>query len=131
MITIPVRLRWLFALLVAFSLVLPHLTPPGATLPSGESTYVAAGSAASGATMAPAAVAEGLSAFLPGAGDVPGGESFGDAFAGDLSYETDKLLLLFFMRWGRALASWNSVYFAVQSTDPVFPFERPPKPTVA
>ncbi len=62
--------------------------------------------------------------------DADGGpveESFGEGFAGDYSYETDKLLLLFFMRWGRILASWSSAYAVVESPDPVFPFERPPK----
>ena len=62
--------------------------------------------------------------------DAEGGpieESFGEGFAGDYSYETDKLLLLFFMRWGRVLAVWNSVYAMVDSSGPVFPFERPPK----
>ena len=74
--------------------------------------------------------AERLSVFVPGSGEVPGGESSGDGYAGDYSYETDKLLLLFSMYWGRAVASWGSVYSVVQSPDPVFSFERPPKPTV-
>ncbi len=62
--------------------------------------------------------------------DAEGGpieESFGEGFASDYSYETDKLLLLFFMRWGRVLAVWNSAYAMVDSSGPVFPFERPPK----
>ena len=113
---------------MAFSLILPHLTPPGAASLSGESAPVAAGPfVASGAAMAHYDDAGSVSAVLPGAGGLPAGELFGDGFAGDYSYETDKLLLLFFMRWGRILASWSSAYAVVDSPDPVFPFERPPK----
>ncbi len=132
LITIPIRLRWLFAILVAFSLILPHLTPPGAASLSGESAPVAAGHVvASGAAMAHYDDAGSVSAVLPGAGGLPAGELFGDGFAGDYSYETDKLLLLFFMRWANVMASWNSDYVVVESPDPVFSFERPPKSAAA
>lgn len=131
MIAITVRFRWLLAILVAFSLVLPHLTPSRATVSAGEYAQVVADSSASVNPTDLAAEAESLCApSLASAGE-PEGESFGDAYSGDYSHETDKLLMLFALHWGRAVASWSSIYSVALSPDPVFSFERPPKSAVA
>ena len=93
-------MRWLFAILVAFSLILPHLTPPGASSLSGGSAQIAAGSVvASGA--ATAVDAESVSVFLPGAGGLPAGESFGDGFAGDYSYTSEERRV-----WKESIFRW-------------------------
>ena len=128
LITIPVRFRWLFAILVAFSLSLPHLTLPGAASLAGKATSSWSAMDSSVLDVLQTAGDSGRASVSPS--DAEGGpieESFGEGFAGDYSYETDKLLLLFFMRWGRVLAVWNSAYAMVDSSGPVFPFERPPK----
>ncbi len=128
LITIPAHFRWLFAILVAFSLTLPHLTLPSATSQAGKtaSSWRAVDSSVPD-VLQMAGDSGRASESLPNAEGGPVEESFGEGFAGDYSYETDKLLLLFFMRWGRILASWSSAYAVVESPDPVFPFERPPK----
>lgn len=133
MIAITVRLRWLLAILLALSLLLPHLTHSGARVSSGERAQIVAASSTFAFVNPTDLNAEAESLLAPSltsAGE-PEVESFGDAYSGDYSHETDKLLMFFALHWGRAVASWSSVYSAVQSSDPVFSFERPPKSTVA
>ncbi len=131
MIAITVRFRWLLAILLALSLVLPHLTPSGARVSSGERAQIVA---ASSAFVNPTDLTGGAGSLcVPSLapGGESEGESFGDAYSGDYSHETDKLLMLFALHWGRAVVSWSSVYSAVLTPDPVFSFERPPKSAVA
>ena len=60
-----------------------------------------------------------------------GGETFGETFTGDYPHEADKMLSLFSLHWDAALVLWDDVYSVVQPPDPVFSFERPPKPLAA
>ncbi len=113
---------------MAFSLSLPHLTLPGATSLAGKATSSWGAMDSSVSDVLQTAGDSGWASVFPS--DAEGGpveESLGEGFAGDYSHETDKLLLLFFVRWGRILASWSSAYAVLESPEPVFPFERPPK----
>lgn len=116
---------------MAFSLILPHLTPPGAMSRSGESVRVVTDSFAFVNVTDLAADADRLFVQPSESAEALGGESFGDTYSGDYSHETDKLLMLFSLHWGRVAVSWGSIYSAVLSPDPVFSFERPPKSAVA
>ncbi len=116
---------------MAFSLILPHLMPPGSTLRSGESVRVVADSFVFVNVTDLDADADRLFAPPSESAEALCGESFGDTYSGDYSHETDKLLMLFALHWGRVAVSWGSVYSAALSPDPVFSFERPPKLAVA
>ena len=54
-----------------------------------------------------------------------------ETFSGDYPHEADKILLMFALQWTPATAIWGGFYADAQSSDPVFSFERPPKPFVA
>ena len=124
LLTIAVRFRWLLVLLVACSLVLPRAVQPNPQVVFGDGMPMAVLSPQAGADLSAAG-----SAFDQPAGlSEPGEEIFGEGYSIDYPHEVDKLLSSFALHWGRIRASWFDVYFVVRVTDPVFPFERPPKP---
>lgn len=121
-----VRFRWLVALLAAFALIMPHLVPPNSLFSPSEGVRVVslagdAGIAAeqdSAADVLPENVAENV-------------VEFGDTYSADYSHdshEVDKIHQLFTFHWDVAAASWSAIYVVALATDPVFSFERPPKP---
>jgi hypothetical protein len=119
-----VRFRWLFAVLVALSLIMPR--PVRLELPSVSASQEAAWMLASVADAGSHAEDGAFGAFL--AGDVAADSSeCGDTHAGDHPYEMDQILSLFSPHWGTDAVQWGGVYCARLSSDPVFSIDRPPK----
>lgn len=54
-----------------------------------------------------------------------------ETFFGDYPHEADKILLVSALQWASTTAVWGGFYAGIQPSDPVFSFERPPKPFVA
>lgn len=113
------RFRWLAALLVALSLIMPHLSG-GASLPSLPVAGVEVG------------LADDARAIPDGdvENDAENG-SESDPYARDYPYEIDKILALSSLPWGAVTVAWGGGYLAGPAPDPVFSFERPPKPRIA
>jgi len=119
--TTAVRFRWLIALLIALALVTSHLVPQNVLLSATESPLQVAllaeadwempSAQTSDADTSPERVAE-----------------FGDTYSGDAHHEIDKILSLFSFHWDAVVMSWAGFYAVAPAADPVFPFERPPKP---
>lgn len=119
--TTPVSFRWLIVLLAVVSFVVPVVMP---------STAFAAETASS--AMNSPATGDG-GELLSGQSD-DSTESAGETFSGDYSHDTheaDKILLSFALHWDATAAVWGGVYAVIQPPDPVFSFERPPKPAFA
>lgn len=121
--TTAVRFRWLVALLAAFALIMPQLIPPNSLFSPSEGVRVVslagdAGIAAeqnSAADVLPENVVDTIA-------------EFGDTYSADYPHEVDKIHSLFAFHWDVAAASWSAIYVVALATDPVFSFERPPKP---
>jgi hypothetical protein len=110
-----VGFRWLLALLIAFSLIAPRHTPPGAPLPERAEA------------VALAADCGGVEEAAAESGDSHGTAEYGDTHSGDSPHELDKIPSPFSLFWSAAAPPWGGVYLAGTSPDPVFSFDRPPK----
>jgi len=119
--TTSVSFRWFIVLLAVVSFVVPVVMP---------STAFAAGTAPS-AMNSPAA-GDGLERLSGQTDDCA--ENACEAFSGDYSHDTqeaDKVLLSFALHWDASATGWDDFYTGAQPPDPVFSFERPPRPFFA
>jgi len=121
LLTTPVRFRWLVVLLAIVSFVAPVVLP----------------TAAFAAETAPSAMNspgtdDGLEQLSGLTCDCV--ESTSETFSGDYSHDTqeaDKILFSFALHWDASAAVWGGVYAVLSPPDPVFSFERPPRPFFA
>lgn len=116
----PFCFRWFIALLAALSFTVPAAIP----------TAVAADSVWS-AMSVPTDAADSLATGFDAEAAADGAETPVETFSGDYPHEADKILLMSALLWASTTAVWGGFYAGVQPPDPVFPFERPPKPCVA
>ena len=115
----PLCLRWFVAFLAVMAFVVPAVMPSAAV----------AGESARSVLSVPAEAGEFSSDAESGTG-AEVAENTVETFSGDYPHEADKILLMFALQWTPATAIWGGFYTDGQPPDPVFPFERPPKPFV-
>ena len=116
----PSCFRWFIALLAALSFTVPAVIPT-----------VAAAESARSAMNVPIAEADSLVADVDAEHAADAAENSVETFFGDYPHETDKILLISALQWASTTAVRGSFYIGAQPPDPVFSFERPPKPFVA
>jgi hypothetical protein len=115
-----VRFRWLLAVLVALSLIVPRQVRSGLPPVSATQELVL--------TLAADSHAEaGVVGALSTEDATTDSAECGDTHAGDPPYEMDQILSLFSPHWGTDAAQWGGIYCASLPSDPVFPIDRPPK----
>lgn len=135
------RYRSLLAVLLALSLLMPHFGVAG---PLSAAVGGGSGNASAMSTVderAPLrqdlreqASDEGVGGWLgahAGEGTTSDFADFGDLDPGDHPQEMDKILSLFSLSWGSSAPPWGSPYAGGAAPEPVFSFERPPKPFAA
>lgn len=116
----PFCFRWFIALLAALSFTVPAAIPTAAAAESARS-----------AMSAPSEGADILTAGFDAESADDAAENAVETFFGDSPHEADKILLVSALQWASITAVWGGFYAGVQPSDPVFSFERPPKPFVA